>query len=54
MEDPLDCLPDDPRAGDGHEAGFEESGEVLDLSVAVGVVLVGRLIRNANGEERNT
>ena len=47
-----DCFPDDPCAGDGHQAGFEEGREVFDLSVAVGVILVGGLIGDANGEER--
>ena len=50
-EDAVDGLVGDPDAGDDHEAGFDEGGEVLDLAVAVGVVFVGGLAGDADGEE---
>ena len=47
-EDALDGFPDDPRAGDGHEAGLGEGREVFDFAVAVGVVFVGRLVAHVH------
>ena len=50
-EQPLDGLVDDPDAGDDQEEGLDEGGEVLDLAVAVGVVLVGGTVGDVDGQE---
>ena len=50
-EDPPDGLVDDPGAGDEEEHRLDEGGEVLDLAVAVRVGLVGRPVRDADGDE---
>jgi len=47
----LDRFPDDPNAGDSHEAGFEECREVLNFAVSVGMVFIGGLVGDANREE---
>ena len=44
-------LPDDPGAGDRHQAGFAKGGDVLEFAVAVGVVFVGGLVAHLHGEE---
>ncbi len=51
VKNPLNRLPDDPRAGDGHQQNFAKRGEVLELAVAVGVVFVGRLVAHLHGKE---
>ncbi len=51
VEDALSRLPDDPRAGDGHEACLAEGREVLNFAVAVGVIFVRGLVADTDGEE---
>src|SRR5260221_2688155 len=51
MDDAVDGLPDDPRAGDGHQDGFAKSGEVFDFAVTVGVIFVSRLVAYLDREE---
>ena len=46
-------LGDNPDAGGEHDAGFDEGGERFDLAVAVVVVLIGRLVGNLDGEQRD-
>ncbi len=41
---------DDPDAGQQQQAGFDESGEALDLAVTVLMVGIGRLVGDANRE----
>ena len=48
-----DGLINDPGAGDEQEDGLDEGREVLDLAVAVGVFVVGRLVGEMDGEERD-
>ena len=50
-EDAVDGFVGDPEAGDDHQAGFHEGGEVLNLAVAVGVIFVGGLAGDAHREE---
>ena len=50
-EDPLHCLPDDPRARKGHQDRLAKCGEVLNLAVAVGMIIVGRLVAHLDGKE---
>jgi len=50
-EHALNCLIDDPGAGEEEEARFDQRREVFDLAVAVGVVAVGRLIGVAHGQQ---
>ena len=52
-EQPLRRFMDDPNAGDKQQQGLEEGREVLDLSVAVGVLAVGGPAGDAHGPERH-
>ena len=48
-----DGLVDDPGAGGEQEDGLDEGREILDLAVAVGVFVVGRLVGEMDGQERD-
>ena len=50
-EDAHDRFDHDPDAGGTHEKGFGEGGEGFYAGVTVGVVLIGRLVRDADREE---
>ena len=49
-KDTLHRLPDDPGAGDSHQPRLAEGGEILNLAVAVGMILVCRLVAHLHGE----
>ena len=52
MEDEaMDRFPDDVDRRDNQKRGLHERGKAFDFSVAVEMIGVGRLIRNANGQK---
>lgn len=50
VDEAMDGFPDDPGAGDEEQRGLEDGAEVFELGVAVGVVGVGGLVGDADGE----
>ena len=50
-EDPDDGLVDDPGAGHEKQHGLDQGGEILDLAVAVGMIVVRRLVGDVNGQQ---
>ena len=43
-------LKDDVERGEQQKPGFDEGGEIFILAVAVGVLLIRGLVREAHGE----
>ena len=50
-EEPDDGLVDDPGAGHKKQHGFDQGGEIFDLAVAVGMIVVRRLVGDVNGQQ---
>jgi len=50
-EEALDRFINDPDAGEEQQEGLEQSGEVFDLAVAIGVLKVGGAAGEAHGEQ---
>src|SRR5215472_1497098 len=48
---PLKGFKDDVNGGEDKQAGFDEGGEIFKFAVAVGVALVGGLVRNTHGKK---
>src|SRR5580704_5312318 len=50
-KEPVKCFVNDVERGEEQERGLNECGKIFELAVAVGMPLVGWLIRDAHGEE---
>ena len=49
----VERLVNDVERGQRQQPGLDERGEILILSMAIGMPLIGRLIRHANREKGN-